>query len=99
MYLIMIIPLSLQSQLDGVKDGLENMRSAVNELNQVRDGLEDVKTSYKSVETLYTVLKVSLVVRCRIVQTKRKLTAWREVKRRQPNYVGLKLGVQSFLRW
>ena len=49
-----------QSQLDGVKDGLENMRSAVNELDQVKEGLEDVKTSYKSVDSLYTVLKVSL---------------------------------------
>ena len=34
------------------------MRLSVNELNQVRDALDDVKTSYKSVDTLYTVLKV-----------------------------------------
>jgi len=48
---------ALQSQLDGVKDGLANMRLAVNELDQVKDGLDDVKNSYKSVESLYTVLK------------------------------------------
>ena len=51
---------ALQSQLDGVRDGLVNMRLAVNELNEVRDGLEDVKTSYKSVDSLFTVLKVSV---------------------------------------
>ena len=38
------------------------MRLSVNELNQVKDGLEDVKTSYKSVDALYTVLKVRIKI-------------------------------------
>merc|ERR1719193_1414498 len=34
---------ALQSQLDGVKDGLSNMRLAVNELDQVKDGLSNMR--------------------------------------------------------